>query len=161
MDTFATAVVTSFRENLSGTPTGRISLQLPAASDVTRTPGALRRAGPFAARSGPSAATAAKTYVTLGSPGGGAPGYAATAVSVAQASPYAPVDLSITSTSLPLLAEILDGRESGIAALTVSVRPGRGTPVTQTFTGLSVSSFAEHRAGGVLYGTATLTVPPR
>ncbi len=53
VDTFATGTVTSVEEHLSGTPTGSVSLVLPAASDVTNTPDALRRVGPFARTSVP------------------------------------------------------------------------------------------------------------
>jgi hypothetical protein len=154
VDTFAAGTVTSVAENLSGTPAGRVALLLPAASDVASTPGTLQHAGPFAAPSGGSAATA---YVSLG---GGAPAYAVTAVSLSQAASGAAVRLTFTTSALPLLSGIFQAEEAGapIPLLTLSVRGG---PVLgQTFSGLKVSSFAETLSRSVS-GTATLVVRPR
>ena len=63
VDTFDAATVSSFKENLSDTPTGTISLVLPAVSHVVNTPDALQRVGPF---TGPSAAAATKAYLNTG-----------------------------------------------------------------------------------------------
>jgi hypothetical protein len=142
VDTFAAGTVTSVAENLSGTPAGRVALLLPAASDVASTPGTLQHAGPFAAPSGGSAATA---YVSLG---GGAPAYAVTAVSLSQAASGAAVRLTFTTSALPLLSGIFQAEEAG------------GPVLGQTFSGLKVSSFAETLSRSVS-GTATLVVRPR
>jgi cellulose synthase/poly-beta-1,6-N-acetylglucosamine synthase-like glycosyltransferase len=155
LDTFAAATVTSLSEHLSGTPTGSISLLLPAASDVTSTPATLQRVGPF---SGPSGASAAETYVEMGV---GTPSYAVKAVSFSQAAPGAPLDLSFTTLALPLLQGIFQGRGVGIPVLILSVRAGTGASLLwQSFSGLSVSSLAEKRSGS-LSGTTALIIPSR
>jgi len=154
VDTFTTAVVTSLDEHLSGTPAGSVSLLLSPVSHVTSTPGALPRPGP-------SRTSATKAYVTLGPVGGPAPSYAVTAVSLSQTASGGPLDLTFTTSALPLLQGIFQGRVGGIPALTLSVRAGPGgSPVKYTFSGLSVSSLAEKRSGS-LSGTVTLLVPPR
>jgi cellulose synthase/poly-beta-1,6-N-acetylglucosamine synthase-like glycosyltransferase len=158
VDTFATAAVTSMQEHLSGTPAGSVSLLLPAASDVTSTPGTLQRTGPFAASGGRGKRTA-RVYLSTGN---GAPSYAVTAVSLAQAAPGAPLDLGFTTSALPLLDGIFQAEGAGgaIPVLTLSVRAGAGgSPVRFTFSGLSVSSVTEKRSGS-LSGTAVLVVPP-
>jgi cellulose synthase/poly-beta-1,6-N-acetylglucosamine synthase-like glycosyltransferase len=158
VDTFATAVVTSFSGHLSGTPAGSVSLTLPAVSDAASTPGTLQHAGPFAPLSGPSGAQAAKAYVNTGA---GAPSYAVTAVSLSQAASGAPLDLSFTTSALPLLQRIFQAEGAGIPVLTLSLRAGAGgSLVRYTFSGLSVSSLAAKRSGS-LSGTATLVVAPR
>jgi cellulose synthase/poly-beta-1,6-N-acetylglucosamine synthase-like glycosyltransferase len=159
VDTFATGVVTSVTEQLSGTPAGSVSLLLPAVSDVTSTPGTLQHAGPFSRSSG---ASAAKAYVTLDA-AGGAPSDAVTAVSLSQATSGAPLGLSFTTSALPLLDAIFqaEGAGAAIPVLTLSVRDGAGhTLLWHTFSRLSVSSFAENLSGA-LSGTATLVVRPR
>ena len=153
-DTFASAVVTSFEEQLSGTPAGSVSLVLPAVSDAVSDPGALQRVGPFA----PAGAPAAEAYVHVD--GVGTASYAVTAVDLSRTAPRAPLDLGFTTSSLPLLDGIFqhEGDGAAIPALTLSVRVrGRGA-LTYTFSGLSVSSFAENLSGS-LSGTATLAGP--
>ena len=159
VDTFATAVVTSFSEHLSGAPAGSVSLTLPAVSKVASTPGTLRHTGPFAPLSGPSGGAAAKAYVNLGT---GTPSHAVTAVSLSRAAPGAPLDLSFTTSALPLLDGIFqaEGASTAIPVLTLSVRDGAGGRLLwHTFSGLNVSSFAEKRSGS-LSGTATVVVRP-
>jgi hypothetical protein len=164
---FATAVVTSFEEHLSGTPTGSVSLAFPAWGRVDSTPGTLQRVGPFARLSGSPGALATKAYVKMGAVGAkGAPAYAVTAVELSQAAARAPIDLSFTTSSLPLLAGIFrdEGAADGIPVLTLSVRSaGGGRPfartLTNTFSRLSVRSFAENLSGS-LSGTTTLVVHP-
>jgi hypothetical protein len=155
METFAAAAVTSFSEHLSGAPTGSVSLLLPAASDVISTPGTLRRAGPF---SGSARMSAAKAYVNMGV---GAPSYAVTAVSLSQAASGAPLDLRFTTSALPLLEGIFQGRDVGIPELTLSLRArADGDLVRYTFSKLGVSFLAEKRSAS-LSGTTTLVVPTR
>ena len=151
VNTFATAVVTSFQENLSGIPGGNISLKLPATSNVTGTPGAVRYADPTGVTT---------SYVTLGAPGGGGPAYAATAVGISQASSHAPIDLSFTTSAPPLLDTMFqaEGAATDIPVLTLSVHGGGGSRLTHTFSRLSVSSFAENLSGP-LSGSATLVIP--
>jgi hypothetical protein len=155
VDTFATAVVSSLQENLSGTPAGRVSLVLPAVSDVVSTPGALQHVGPLAPLPAAPGSSAAKAYVTLGAAGKGAPSYAVTAVRLSWAASGAPLDLGFTTSSQPLVKEILRDEGVAVPALTLSVRAGRGGHLTYTFSELNVSSFAENPSG-----TATLVVRP-
>ena len=162
VDTFGTAAVASFKEHLSGTPTGTVSLALPALSHVVSAPGPLQRVGPFAGLSGPALAT--KVSVTMGT---GAPFYAVTAVQLSQTGSHAPLDLRFSMSSLPLLDGIFrdQGAAASIPVLTLSVRAGGGghpfaTALTYTFSGLSVGSFAENLSGS-LSGTATLVSRPR
>jgi cellulose synthase/poly-beta-1,6-N-acetylglucosamine synthase-like glycosyltransferase len=149
-DTFAAATVTSVAEHLSGRPAGHVSLLLP--SHVASTPGPVPHAGPFTA---PASAPAAKAELTLGT---GASSYPVTAVSLAQATPGAPLQLTFTTSALPLLSAIFQAQGAGtpIPALTLSVRAGTGRPVLwHTFAGLTVRSLTEARARSVS-GTATL-----
>jgi hypothetical protein len=162
VDTFGAASVASFKDHLSGPPTGAVSLALPAVSDVVSAPGALQRVGPFARLSGPALAT--KVYVKMGT---GTPSYAVTAVQLSQEAPGAALDLRFTTPSLPLLDGIFrdQGNAVTIGLLTLTVRAGEsGHPftraLTHTFSGLSVGSFAENLSGS-LSGTATLVVPSR
>ena len=164
VDTFGAAAVTSFREYLSGTPAGTVSLALPAVSHVLSTPGPLRRVGPFAGLPGSSAALPTKVYVTMGSAG---TSYAVSAVELSQAASRGPLDLRFTTSSVPLLDGIFrdQGAAISIPAFTLSVRAeGGGRPsanaLTYTFSSLSVGSFAENLSGS-LSGTATLAVRPR
>ena len=164
VDTFGAAAVTSFREYLSGTPAGTVSLALPAVSHVLSTPGPLRRVGPFAGLPGSSAALPTKVYVTMGAAG---TSYAVSAVELYQAASRAPLDLRFTTSSVPLLDGIFrdQGAAISIPAFTLSVRAeGGGRPsanaLTYTFSSLSVGSFAENLSGS-LSGTATLAVRPR
>jgi cellulose synthase/poly-beta-1,6-N-acetylglucosamine synthase-like glycosyltransferase len=162
VDTFGAASVASFKDQLSGPPTGTVSLALPAVSEVVSAPGALQRVGPFAGPSGPALAT--KVYLNMGT---GTPAYAVTAVQLSQEAAGAALDLRFTTPSLPLLDGIFrdQGNAVTIGVLTLTVRAGESghrfaTALTHTFSGLSVGSFAEHLSGS-LSGTATLVVPPR
>jgi cellulose synthase/poly-beta-1,6-N-acetylglucosamine synthase-like glycosyltransferase len=149
-DTFAAATVTSVAEHLSGGPAGHVSLLLP--SHVASTPGPVPHADPFTA---PASAPVAKAELTLGT---GPSSYAVTAVSVSQAAPGGPLQLTFTTSALPLLSAIFQAQGAGtpIPALTLSVRAGTGRPVLwHTFAGLTVRSLTEARARSVS-GTATL-----
>ncbi len=155
VDTFATAVVTSLEEQLSGTPTGSVSLMF-AANGVTSTP---QHAGSFAPL---SAAPVALASVTVGQ-GHDLAAYAVTGVNVDQAATGAPLDLSFTTSAMPLLDRIFqaEGTSAAVPALTLSVRDGAGPSVPwHTFSRLSVSAFAENLSGP-LSGTATLAPRPR
>jgi len=90
---------------------------------------------------------------------GGSP-YAVTAVTVSQAASGAPLELSFSTSALPLLDGLYEGRGAVIPVLTLSVSSGtRGLLLSRTFSGLSVGSFAEKRSAS-LSGSATLVVPP-
>ncbi len=79
---------------------------------------------------------------------------------ISQAASGAPLDLSFTTSALPLLDGLFEGLGAAIPVLTLSVRCGtRGLLLSRTFSGLSVGSFAEKRSTS-LSGTATLVVPP-
>jgi hypothetical protein len=165
LDMFGAAAVTSFKEHLSGTPTGTVSLALPALSRVVSAPGPLQRVGPFAGLPGPALAT--KVQVTMGTAGGTeTPSYAVTAVQLSQAASDGPFDLRFTTSSLPLLEGIFQGEGvTGIPVLTLSARAGEdghlsATALRHTFSELIVSSFSENHSGS-LSGTATLAVSPR
>ena len=160
VETFGGAALSSFTEHMSGQPAGIISVVASAASRPASTPAALRRAGPFADSPGALTAT---TYIRISHAGRNpAPGYAVTDVQVAQATVGAPLDLTLTSSSLPLLNSIFQAQDTAarISALRLSVRATAdghrsGTALTDTFSGLSVGSFAENLSGSVS-GTATL-----
>jgi len=160
VDTFGRAVVSSFTEHLSGHPDGNVSLMLPAASHLVSAPATLNRAGRFA---DPPAALTAATYIRISSETGNeGPGYAVAAVQLTQAATGAPIDLSFTSSSLPLLNTIFQAQDAAvrIPVLRLSVRAGAAghrpaAALTDTFSGLSVGSFAENLSGAVS-GTATL-----
>ena len=161
VDTFATADVTSFEEHLSGMPEGSVSLVLPAAGHVVTTPGTQQGVGPFARPSRPSRASAATASVAMGPAGDqGALSHAVTAVKLSQAAPQAPLDLSFTTSSVPLLGGISEDKSADVSipVLTLSVRTRAGGRLTYTFTGLSVSSFAEDLSGSS--GAATLVAGP-
>jgi hypothetical protein len=156
VETFPTAVVSSLTENLSGTPTGSVSLVLPAASDVTSTPNALQHAGPFAQL---SAARTIQAYVTLGQ---GSPSYAVTAVGLSQGKAGADLGLRFTTSALPLLNRIFQaqGSAGAVPELTLSVRDGTGAgQLRYALSGLSVVAFAEDLSEAVS-GTATLVGHP-
>ena len=162
-DTFGSASVTSFKEQLSGTPTGTVSLALPAVSDVVSTPGALQRVGPFAGLLRPALAT--KVYVTTGT---GTPAYAVTAVQLSQAAPGAALDLGFTTSSLPLLDGIFRDQGDAVTIPACSRSPSApgtaasfATALTYTFSGLSVGSFAENLSGSLSGTAATRAAPPR
>jgi cellulose synthase/poly-beta-1,6-N-acetylglucosamine synthase-like glycosyltransferase len=152
MDAFATAEVTSMSEQLSGKPTGTVSLLLPAAGDLTSPSDALQHAGPFLPA---SAVPTARAYVALGA---GPSAYPVSAVSLSQAGVGAPFDLTFTTSAPPLLGKIFtaEGAATTIHSLTLTVRGGAGGgPLLHTFSRLTVSGFAEN-VSGPLAGTATL-----
>jgi cellulose synthase/poly-beta-1,6-N-acetylglucosamine synthase-like glycosyltransferase len=174
VETFGRAVVSSFTENLSGRPSGSVSLVLPAPSRVASTPAALRLAGPFAALHGWPGALATRASVRISQAGGnGAASYAVSEVELSQAAAGAPVNLRFTTSSRALLHEIhrsAGGPAARIPVLRLSVSATAGgaaaggsqpaTAVTGTFSRLGVGSFAENLSGS-LAGTATLVINPR
>jgi hypothetical protein len=167
VDTFAAADVTYFQEHLSGVPTGSVSLVLRGARHVISAPGTLRRVGPFAGLSGPAAPSATKAYVYTDAGGRNAPSYAVTTVELMQAASGAPLDLSFTTSSLPLLDEIFRHQRTaaGIPVLTLAIGANGGghlfaTALTYRFSGLNVGSFEENLSGPIS-GAATLVVGPR
>jgi cellulose synthase/poly-beta-1,6-N-acetylglucosamine synthase-like glycosyltransferase len=157
VDTFPTAVVTSMTEQLSGKPTGTVSLLLPAADTATSTPpGAPQHAGPFA----PLSDETTRAYVSLG---GALPSYRVAAVSLSQSAAGAPLDLTFTASAVPLLDQIYQakGAAAAIRALTLAVSNRAGSNlVRQTFPRSTVNVFAENLTGP-LSGTASLAVPTR
>jgi hypothetical protein len=78
---------------------------------------------------------------------------------MSQAAPGAPVDLSLTTSAVPLLDGLFQAEGAGaIPVLAVTVRAQDGGRVPwHTFSDLTVSSFAETRSGR-LSGTVTLVV---
>jgi len=159
VETFTTADVGSFDEHLSGSPAGNVSLVLPVLSHVVRAPDALAHVTGFADPSTPASASVASAYVHLSAVGGT---HAVTAVEISEAAAHAPLSLSFTTSSLPLLDAIVHGQGSaaGISSVELYIRAGggnraSGTALTETFSGMSVGSFAENLSGSVV-GTATL-----
>jgi hypothetical protein len=147
-------MVTSMTDEFSATPTGSVSLLLPASGELTTTASALALAGPFAPLSVP-AITATSVTVTLGH---GRTPYRVTALSVSQAISGAPLSLTFTTSALPLLESIFraESATSTIPSLTLSVRDrAGGGPFSQTFSRLRVSALAES-VSGPFAGTATL-----
>jgi len=163
VDTFGRAAVGSFAEHLSGQPAGNVSLVLPANSRLASTPAALGRAGPFADPAGSPGALAAQAYIRIRSGAGNEePSYSVTGVELSQTGPGNPLDLSFTSSSLPLLNSIFQAQDAAvrIPVLRLSVRATAAghrpaTALTDTLSGLSVGSFAENLSGS-LSGTVTL-----
>lgn len=153
VNTFGSASVTAFKEQLSGTPSGNVSLALAAAGKVVSAPDALKKVGPFAETSGRQTAKATAATPAETSP---AP---LTAIQVSQKAHGDPLRLSFTTSSLQLLNELFQSQASsgGISALRLSV----GKSLSYTFPSLSVGSFTEDNVSGVLSGAATLTAPPR
>jgi len=164
VETFATAIVSSFDEHLSGNPTGSISLLLPAAGRVESAPAALQGVAELADLSSQQvAASAAKVYVRVAPTGGT---HAVTAVELSQTAARAPVTFSFATSSRSLLDAIYRGQGSGVGIpfLRLSVRVGGGSrpfaaALTDTFSSVSVGSFAANLSGPTL-GTATLVVGP-
>jgi len=166
VETYRRIVVSSFTEHLSGQPAGSVSLVLSAASRVASTPAILDRAGPFAALPVSSRALATRTSVRIRQAAGNlAPACAVTSVQLTQAAAGAPLDLSLTTTSRVLLRVIhgyAEGAAARIPVLTLSVRSRSAgaqsaATLTDIFSGLSVSAFAENLHSG----TATLVVSPQ
>ena len=157
VDTFRSASVTSFKEQLSGSAAGTVALTLGTATGVVSTPGALERVGPFAGASGTSAARA---YAAT-------PGTSPaelTAFRISQKAPGDPLRISFTTSSLPLLNQMFrsQGAAGGIPLLTLSAGAGKGAaPVKYTFSSLTVGSFTEDTASGALSGTAALLTASR
>ena len=164
VDSFGAATVTSFKDQLSGTPTGTVSLTLPVVSDVVSAPGALQRVGPFAGTAVWATTARVNTPATGMTTASAA---TVTAVQVFEASQGAPLHLSFTSSSPPLLNGMFQDQSSAadITELKLSVPSGgggsSGTAFTYTFSSLRVGSFAENNLTGALSGTATLVVQPR
>jgi hypothetical protein len=157
VDTFRSASVTSFKEQLVGRAAGTVALTLGTATGVVSTPGALERVGPFAGTSGTPAAEA---YAAT-------PGTSSaelTALRISQKALGDPLRISLTTSSLTLLNQMFrsQGAVGGIPVLTLSAGAGKGTaPVKYTFSSLTVGSFTEDTASGALSGTAALLTAPR
>jgi len=157
-DTFYKATITSFRENLSGAPTGEVTLSLPALSHLLTSPQSVRALGTRPAGASPSVTA---VYVKLGpARAKRAVSYPVTSVELSQPAVLAPrspgrFSLSFETTSLSLLDEILRGGVpgKGIPALTLVVsEAGAGeragtTETTETFYGAAVTSFDESLSG--------------
>jgi cellulose synthase/poly-beta-1,6-N-acetylglucosamine synthase-like glycosyltransferase len=158
-DTFYKAVVTSFGENLTGSPAGKVTLSVAALGHLLTSPKTVAALGPFAQASASSRATVTEVYVKLGSALSKQASYPVTSVELSQpvsSSPRSPArfSLSFDASSLALLDEVFrDGVPGrGISAFTLVVRkPGRGarltTEVTETFYNAVVTSFDENLSG--------------
>jgi hypothetical protein len=163
VETFATAVVSSFDEHLSSKPTGTISLLLPAASRVESAPATVQGVTELADPSSQAATSAVKVYVRVAPTGGT---HAVTFVELSQTAARAPVTFSFATSSRSLLDAIYHGQGSsaGLPFLRLAVRTGGGgrpfaIALTDTFSNVSVGSFAANLSGPFL-GTATLVVGP-
>ena len=170
-DTFYKAAVTSFGENLTGSPAGKVTLSIAALGHVLTLPKAVAALGPFAQASVSSRVTVTEVYVKLRSAlSKQASYYPVTSVELSQpqsSSPGSPArfSLSFDTSSLGLLDEVLrDGAPGrGISALTLVVRePGTGgrlatTETADTFYRAVVTSFEENLTGS-LAGKVTLSI---
>ena len=125
VDTFGTAAVTSFREHLSGTPTGTVSLASARGEPRDQHAGGAAARRPLRRGIPGATALAAKVHVKMGTARDAS--YAVTAVELSQAAPRAPLDLRFTTSSLPLLDGIFRDQGAGVSipALTLSVRAGQ------------------------------------
>src|SRR5208283_1189197 len=145
-------------ENLSGAPTGEVTLSLPALSHLLTSPQSVRALGTRPAGASPSVTA---VYVKLGpARAKRAVSYPVTSVELSQPAVLAPrspgrFSLSFETTSLSLLDEILRGGVpgKGIPALTLVLsEAGAGeragtTETTETFYGAAVTSFDESLSG--------------
>jgi hypothetical protein len=160
VDGFGTAAVTSLTEHLSGLPAGTVSLRLPRGSQVTSRPAALQRVGPFAGTSG---APTTKVFVTTEAiRAAGAPPAAVAAVQFTHRAPRAPLRLSFTTSSLPLLDTLFRDQGAGVSipVLRLAVRTGAARPALDyTCSALRVGSFGENNLSGSLSRTAALVIP--
>jgi hypothetical protein len=158
-ETFQRAVVTSFDETLSGSPTGSVTMSLSASAYVLSSPKALGDVGPFAL-TGSSAATAEEVYVKLGRATSRGSSYIqVSSVDLADPPPTASsprrFSLSFETSSLALLDEVLSYGRPGkrIPLLTLDVRQASsgGRPaanaVTYTFRKAIVTSLNESLSG--------------
>jgi len=166
-DTFFKAIVTSFHENLSGSPTGRVSLSLPAQGRLLTSPQDVRNAGASAHTAAASTASTTAVYAEVGT--ARAISYPVTSVELSQPATSSPksralFSLSFQTSSLALLDEILRGGVPGrgISVLTLIVREaGTGarasqTETRETFYKAVVTSFDENLSG-LATGRVTLS----
>ena len=153
-DTFSNAEVRSFRENLSGSPTGEVTLSLPALGHLLTSPKGIGGIGTFGqTRTPPLAAT---TFVKMGSALARERSYPVTSVTLSQSTSSLPrtsahLTLRFETSSLVLLDTVL--REGvpgkGIPALTLVVHnAGNGRVIaTETLYNAKVASFEEDLSG--------------
>ncbi len=166
-DTFFGATVTSFHENLSGSPTGQVSLSLPALGHLLTSPEDVQAAAAFAHMAATSTASATRVYAEVDTDG--AISYPVTSVELAQPATSSPrsrsqFNLSFQTSSLALLDEILRGGVPGrgISVVTLVVREAgtsagaNRTEARETFYKAKVTSFDENLSG-VATGTVTLS----
>ena len=155
-DTFHQAVVTSLLENLSGAPTGNVTLSLSALGHVLISPKAVGSSGSLS--QAPAAPETVTARLKLGSASSKRAQYfPVTSVELIQPPGSTPAlfNLSLSTSSLSLLNAILHGGSSGkrIATITLVVRShghGRGSITTQvidTFREGFVTSFDESLSG--------------
>jgi cellulose synthase/poly-beta-1,6-N-acetylglucosamine synthase-like glycosyltransferase len=166
VDSFAGGVVTSFTEHLAGVPAGSVSLVLPAVSQVISSPSALEHIDSLTEFSGSSGTSVTGAFLNLGAGAGpAAPGHALSVMDVSQTAPGAPIDITIATSSQPLLSGIFSDEAASVPMITMSVRTGtRGhllaTALQDSFSGLRVVSFEENLSDSVS-GTATLALRQR
>jgi hypothetical protein len=166
VDTFAVGSVASFTEHLAGIPGGRVTLVLPAVSQVISSPLQLRRLDLVTRFPSSSTTPVTTAYLNMANVAGPAgPGHALTGMAVSQAAPRAPIDLTFTTSSVSLLSGVFRDEDAGIPVLTVYLRAEvtgspQATAMQDTFSGIRVTSFAENLSGSV-FGTATLVIGPQ
>ena len=167
--TFSRASVSYFDEDLSGSPSGRVTLSLVALSKVLTSPNAVRSVGPFPKAAASSRAT--EVSLRLGSiRSKGSSYYSVSSVQLSQPQPAsagssAQFTLSFDTSSLVLLDELVrdSAQARQISGLTFVVRePGRvdrraTTEWTRSFSKFRVISFAENLSG-TPSGSVTLSL---
>ncbi|MGA3215826.1 MAG: glycosyltransferase [Acidimicrobiales bacterium] len=165
---FSNASVTSFQEELSGSPSGSVTLSLVALSDVLTSHEAARVLGPFPVASPSSHEPATVVSIKLGlTSSRGAPWYSVSSVEFAQP-PQASSPgfrLGFHTSSRALLEEVINdaGPAKHIPALTFRVQESAGshqlatTEWGGTFSRVAVSAVDENLSG-VLSGAVALTL---
>jgi hypothetical protein len=150
---YAGAMVTSMTEQLSGSPSGEISLRLPATGALTAASSSGQRIAEVGSE---SSAEATRTYVRLGR---GRQAYPVTGVTVSQGITGGPLSLAFTTSAQSLLERLYEANSSGatVRLLRFTARGGGPSlgPLRQDFKRMAVTAFAENLSGQ-LSGEATL-----
>ena len=171
VESFRKVAVTWLVEDLTGSPSGDVTLTFGESGPLVTSPKELRATGPFARASFVSPAPATRVYLVAGSTGSTSePRYPLTSVQLSQLTPSAAgsparLRLSFNSTSLALLDEFLGDRGSSggvVPALTLVVQePGNrrwaAAETRDTFYNSVVLSLGENLSGSPV-GNVTLSV---
>jgi cellulose synthase/poly-beta-1,6-N-acetylglucosamine synthase-like glycosyltransferase len=159
---FSKAGVTSFQEELSGSPSGSVTLSLVALSEVLASRQAVRDLGPLPTVSPSSPKAPSAVSIKLGSTSTRpAPWYSVSSVELSQL-PFTSSQefrLRFQTSSRALLEEVMTdlGVRKHVQGLTLRLQEPATTEWNGTFSKVAVSSVDENLAGA-LSGTVTLTL---